>query len=258
MIIIKSPEEIKIIREGGKILAAILADLLNMVKPGLTTLELEKRACFLMEKAGARPSFKGYKTGKDRSAFPTALCVSINDEVVHAPALPSREIKDGDIVSIDAGLEYKKLFTDMAASIGAGKISEDAEKLIRVTRECLYLAIKQVKPGNTLTDIARAIQTHAEENNFSVVRELVGHGVGKAVHEDPQIPNYVIDHKNFKEVILKTGMVLAIEPMVNMGGWKVEEASDGFSIVTADLSLSAHFEHTIAVTEKGGEILTRI
>lgn len=262
MIIIKTKKEIEIIRQGGKILAGILNKLIKEVKPGVTTGHLEKMACDLIKKAGGRPSFKGYKSMRDARAFPTALCISINYEVVHGPALPSRELKAGDIVDIDIGMEYPYrednhgYYTDMSATVPVGKISKEAKKLINVTRKSLGLAIKQVKPGNSLNDIGRAIQQFVEAEGFSVVRELVGHGVGIAVHEEPQVPNYEINDNSMDNVILKPGMVIAIEPMVNVGGWKIKTADDGFTIVTADGSLSAHFEHTVAVMEKGREVLT--
>lgn len=254
MITIKTPEEIKTINEGGKILAKTLDTLLRMVKPGMTTGELEAVACELIAKAGAKPSFKGYKASKKDRPFSTALCVSINNEVVHAPAIPSRVINDGDIVSIDIGMEYKGLFTDMAATVGAGKISEEARRLIKITRTSLELAIKKVKPGLSLYELGKTVEDYVEGNGFSVVRQLVGHGVGHKVHEDPQIPNYAV-HQN-KQIFLKEGMVIAIEPMVNVGRYEIEVAPDDWTVITEDGSLSAHFEHTVAVTKTGYKILT--
>jgi len=262
MIIIKTNKEIAIMRRGGKILAEILKKLAAEVKPGVTTGHLEKMACSLIKSAGGRPSFKGYKSMHDSRAFPTALCTSINNEIVHAPALPARRLRPGDIIGIDLGMEYPcgkdthGYYTDMAVTVPVGKVSKQAKKLINVTKKSLELAIKQVKPNNNLSLIGLAIQTYVEANGFSVVRDLVGHGVGTAVHEEPQVPNYVIKGKAFDDVVLKPGMTIAIEPMVNEGGWKVKSGKDGFTIVTADGSLSAHFEHTVAVTEKGCEILT--
>jgi methionyl aminopeptidase len=258
MIIIKTKEQIKIMREGGKILAGILKKLVKEVRPGATTGRLEEMACFLIREDGGRPSFKGYKTKHDCKPFPTALCVSVNNEVVHTPALPSRKLNDSDIIGIDIGMEYKKYFTDMAVTAAVGKISKEVKRLIKVTEKSLALAIKKVKPGATLNDIAAAIQNYAESNGFSVVRDLVGHGVGVEVHEDPQIPNFVVTKEGYENVVLKPGMVLAIEPMVNMGSFDVESGSDGFSILTKDGSLSAHFEHTITVTEEGCEVLTKL
>lgn len=284
MIIIKTKKEIAIIRKGGKILAGILKRLIAEVKPGATTGHLEEMACELIKQAGGRPSFKGYKSMYDAQGFPTALCVSINSEVVHAPAMPSRRLNAGDIVDIDIGMEYPTYakasvgkpayveatagrpvnvdsemggyYTDMSATAPVGKISKQAKKLINVTKKSLELAIRQVKPGNSLNDIGRTIQQYVESQGFAVVRDLVGHGVGIAVHEDPQVPNYEINNNSKDNVILKEGMVIAIEPMVNIGGWKIKIADDGFTIVTADGKLSAHFEHTVAVVEKGHEVLT--
>lgn len=259
MIILKTKEEIEKIREGGQILAKVLCQIKKEVKPGVDTAHLEETACRLIEEAGGRPSFKGYKSGG--KPFPTALCTSVNNEVVHAPAIPGRVLNSGDIIGIDVGMEYpfKKgeqgFYTDMAETIAVGKVSEQAKKLIKTTRECLALAIRQMKPKNTLNDIARAVQTHAEKNGFSVVRDLVGHGVGKAVHEAPNVPNFVVD-KGF-DIVLEPGMVLAIEPMINMGAPGIKTGKDGMSIVTADGELSAHFEHTVAITEDGYEVLTQ-
>ena len=266
MVTIKTEKEIKVLRDGGKILANITKKLRNAVKPGITTGQLEQMACSLIREAGGCPSFKGYKTNLDNIAFPTALCTSINDEVVHTPALPSRRLNVGDIVGIDIGMEYpayvssfakamddkeasagkpckenkKGLYTDMAITVPVGKVSKEAKKLINVTKKSLDLAIKQIKPNNKLTDIARAVQEYVESNGYSVVRDLVGHGVGYDVHEDPQIPNYVVEGKKFNNVILKPGMVLAIEPMVNVGSHEIKNVSDGLTIKTVDKSISAH------------------
>ena len=252
-IIVKTKEEINIIRQGGKILASVLRRLGESVAPGVSTGDLETLACDLIAAAGGQPSFKGYESGG--RPFPTALCASINHEVVHAPALPSRVLQSGDIIGIDVGMEYKGYFTDMAATFGVGKISEEAKKLIKVTRESLERGLGQIKPGNSLNDIARAIQTFVEANGFSIVRDLVGHGVGHEVHEDPQIPNFVIPIND--NIILRPGMVIAIEPMVNVGGFAIKNGKDGMTFETADKSLSAHFEYTVAVTAEGCEILTK-
>jgi len=243
-------------RIGGRKLAEILNQLAAAVKPGITTGELEEMALRLIKKAGGRPSFKGYKSKFDRTSFPTALCSSINSEIVHAPALPSRVLKEGDIVGLDLGLKYKGYYTDMSITVGVGKISEEAKKLISAAKESLDLAVKKVKPGAYLNEIGGAIQNFIEERGFSVVRELVGHGVGKYVHEDPKVPNYILDEVS--DIKLEPGMVIAIEPMVNIGSYKIKTASDDFTILTADGSLSAHWEHTVAVLEEGYEILTHI
>jgi len=255
-------------------LARIINNAVNQAKEGITTGELENTACKLMKEAGGRPSFKKHKMS-DGSIFPTALCISINDEVVHGPALPSRVLKHGDIVGIDAGMEYpidkkgrnspinkySKLggyYTDMAKTVIIGQVDRQTEKLVNTTKKSLELAIKSTVPGNTLYDIGKAVQEFVEANGFSVVRELVGHGVGHECHEEPQVPNFLITDGSIKNITLKPGMVIAIEPMVNMGGWKVKTGEDGFTIKTADESLSAHFEHTIAVTDSGNEVITRL
>lgn len=278
MITIKKDNEIAWLRQGGKILGQVLKQLIAEVKPGVTTGHLEQMADFLIKKAGGRPSFKGFRSDKDDKPYPTALCVCLNDEVVHAPSLPPRELKSGDIINIDVGMEFpayaeapadaKALagktsgkparsgyYTDMAATVAVGKVSREAQKLIRVAKQALALGIKQVRPGNSLNNIGKAIEEYVKANNFSVVRDLVGHGVGYGLHEDPQIPNYDLSYS--KRIILKPGMVLAIEPMVNAGDWRVKDGADGLTILTADGSLSAQFEHTILVTEQGYEILTK-
>lgn len=258
MIIYKTEAEIALIHEGGRRLGKILKRLTASIKPGTTTGELEALACQLIEQAGGRPSFKGYRSSPQGKPYPTALCISINHQVVHAPALPSRPIKAGDVVSIDIGMEYPAengLFTDMAVTVGIGSIGRAAEALIAATRKSLELAIKQVKPGASVYDIGRAVEDYVVSHGFSVVRDLVGHGVGKAVHEEPQIPNFPIEAN--KRVMLKPGMVIAIEPMVNMGRHEVVTGPDGMSIDTADESLSAHFEHTVAVTRTGHLVLTK-
>lgn len=291
MITIKKDKEIELIRQGGHLLGQIMKQLISEVKPGVTTGHLEEMACFLIKEAGGRPSFKGYKSDKEDKPFPTALCTSINNEVVHAPAMPSRELVSGDIITIDVGMEYptqvllsetggkassgllsksnpansagllasekirRGYYTDMAVTVGVGKISRQAQKLIRITKQALMLGLEQIRPGNSLNNIGKAIEQYVKRSSeFSVVRDLVGHGVGYEVHEEPQIPNYELSYN--KKIILKPGMVLAIEPMVNMGGWQVETAADGLTFITADGSLSAQFEHTVVVTEQGYEVLT--
>ena len=280
MITIKKDNEIALLSQGGKILGQILKRLAAEVKPGVTTGHLEQMADFLIKKAGGRPSFKGFKSDKDDEPYPTVLCACINDEVVHAPSLPSRQLKSGDIIGIDVGMEFPAYadpryaegfgearvpagkpsvkmgyYTDMAATVAVGKISREAQKLIRTTKQALALGIEQVRPGNSLNNIGKAIEKYVKLNGFSVVRDLVGHGVGYSLHEDPQVPNYDLAYG--KKIILKPGMVLAIEPMVNAGDWRVKDGADGLTILTADGSLSAQFEHTVLVTEQGHEILTK-
>lgn len=247
MVILKTPGEIAIMREGGKRLAKILQELVLQTRAGVTQKELNKLAEKLVYKFGGKPSFLNYKN------YPASLCVSVNNEVVHG--LPTnRKFREGDIVSLDFGIWYKGLCTDMAVTCGVGKISPQAERLILTTKKALEIGEVEVKPGNYIGDISFAIQNYVEKQGFSVVRDLVGHGVGKKVHEDPKIPNF---GKKGKGIKLKKGMTLALEPMVNMGTWKVKLLADGWTFVTADGKLSAHFEHTVAVTEKGCEVLTK-
>lgn len=247
MIRIYSKKEIEIMKKGGKILAKILEKVAQEVKVGNTTNYLNKIAEDLVFKYGAKPSFKGYM------GFPKSLCVSINEQIVHG--VPgNRIIKDKDIVGLDLGIRYKGYCTDMALTVIVGNPDKKVKKLVGITQEALEMSIEQLKQGNYLRDIGAVIQKHVEKNGFNVVRELVGHGVGKNVHEDPQVLNYA---EGGKGIELKQGMVLAIEPMVVMGDWLVEKDKDGFCYKTRDNSLSAHFEHTIAVGKDGGIILTK-
>ncbi len=254
MINIYNAEEIKIISEGGKLLADILRKILELVKPGVTTQQLDEYAEQLILKTGGVPSFKGYKIKKHSTPYPTTICASINDHVVHCPALPAKTLKPGDIISIDIGMKYKEYFTDHAVTVGVGNISNQASKLIRVTQEAMLVGIQEAKPGNSIKNISTVIQHYVEKNNFSVVKALVGHGVGKNVHEEPMIPNFI--GKYSQDIKLQTGMVLAIEPMVNVGSWEVQLLNDGFTYATSDHSLAAHFEHTIVITDNGPVILT--
>ncbi|MFA5029651.1 MAG: type I methionyl aminopeptidase [Patescibacteria group bacterium] len=256
MVKLKNKQQIATMRQGGKILAQVLALVIKKIKPGVGTEELSVYAEELIKKAGGKPSFKGYRASWAEHAYPSALCLSLNNEVVHGLPVPNRIIKSGDIVGIDCGLEYRGLFTDMAKTVAVGSVGRQIRKLISVTEESLSKGIRQAKAGNKLTDISRAIQDYVEKNGFSVVRQLCGHGVGFSPHEDPQIPNYV--DKRFADIKLAVGMTLALEPMVNFGDWPVETLDDGWTVATRDNSLSAHFEHTIAVTERGGEIITTI
>ena len=249
MIIYKTQEEIEIMAQGGKFLAEVLAEVSNKVKPGIGTKELDDLAEKLIKEKGGLPAFKNYKGSGLSIPFPTTLCTSINKEIVHAPAIPDRILEEGDIIGLDIGMQYKGLFTDMAVTLAVGKIDEKAEKLLRVTKESLDLAIGQFKEGNDLSDLAFAIQRHASNNGFAVVRELVGHGVGKNVHEDPRVPNYVTEES--MAIKIKPGMTLALEPMVNIGGWQIELLDDGLTFATSDGSLSAQFEHTVALDHNG-------
>lgn len=249
MIILKSPEELKKIRKSCRIVATVLEELKIYIKEGLTTKQIEQFIENLIIKMGGIPAFKGYR------GYPASACISINEQVVHG--IPSEKvfIKEGDIVSVDVGVIYDSFYGDAAYTYSVGKISEEAEKLLKVTEEALYKGIAEAIPGNRVGDISNAIQSHVEANGFSVVRAFVGHGIGMSLHEDPQIPNFGSKGVGPK---LKKGMTLAIEPMVNAGTHEVKILSDGWTAVTKDGSLSAHFEHTIAITEGEPEILTKL
>lgn len=258
MITIKTPEEIEIMREGGRILAGIMENLKKAVQSGIKTKELNRLAESLIFSSGGKCSFKGY------GGYPACLCASINEEIVHA--LPAeRMIKDGDIISLDLGILYKGFHTDMAITVPVGKISLEAEKLIEITRNSLEIGIKEVKPGKYFGDISRAIQKYVEDNGFNVARELCGHGIGKELHEDPQILNWVSSDKYLVDKVkyagdaarkIEEGMVFCIEPMTAMGDWRLKKSPDGFGYQTKDGSLSCHFEHTVAVIKTGVKILT--
>lgn len=252
MIRLKSKEDIKILEEGGQILSNIIEELISKVKPGVVTSDLDSLAIELAKKYNAKCSFLGYNPS-GHNAYPAALCASINNEVVHGLGNLERELKEGDIVGLDMGLEYKGLFTDMARTVGVGKISDEAKGLIKVTKRALQKGIEQVKNDVHIHKIGRAIQNYVEGNGYSIVRDLVGHGVGYAVHEDPMVPNF----DTLTSQKLKTGMVIAIEPMVNIGTWQVVEKNDGWTIKTKDGKLSAHFEDTVVVLDNGYKILTR-
>jgi methionyl aminopeptidase len=256
MIKIKTKNEIEIMAEGGRILAKIMKELKKRVKAGITTLDLEKVAETLILKAGGKCSFKGYKSkdGESSRAYPFCLCTSVNEEIVHVP--PSdRVLKEGDVLKIDIGMLYKGFHNDMAITVPVGKVSFEAQRLIRVTKKALKLAIKKTKPGNTLGDIGNTIQRYIESQGFNVVRELCGHGIGRELHEDPQILNYGKRKEGEK---IREGMVICIEPMVTAGDWHLKRTKDGFGYQTVDGSLTAHFEHTIAVTKNGCKVLTSV
>lgn len=246
MILIKTPEEIKIMAEAGKRLAQIMKKIEKEVKPGVTTNYLNKVAEGLVLKSAGKCSFKDYK------GFPACLCTSINEEIVHC--FPSdRKLKDGDIICLDLGLFYKGFHSDMAVTVPVGKASSEALRLIRVTKKALKRGIKKVRSGNSFGDIGNTIQRYVESQGFNVVRELCGHGIGREIHEDPEILNY---GKRRTGSEIKEGMVFCLEPMVTMGGWKLQKAADNYGYQTQDKSLAAHFEHTIAVTKTGCQVLT--
>lgn len=247
-IILKSPQEIEKMRRSNQIVAEILAEIKTSARPGVTTRELDELAEALLAKLKAHSAFKGY------NGYPAALCTSVNEEVVHG--IPSnRVLKEGDILSLDFGAIYDGFYGDAAITLPIGSISTEAEQLLRVTEEALYLAIDQARPENRLMDISAAIQRHVESHGFSVVRDFVGHGIGKHLHEKPQVPNFGIPGRGVR---LKPGMTLAIEPMINAGGCEVMIREDGWTAVTKDRSLSAHFEHSVAVTENGPAILSKL
>jgi methionyl aminopeptidase len=246
-IIIKSDAEIAAMRQAGRIVATILEVLSRQVKPGLKTKELDIIAVRELSRLGARPSFKGYR------GFPANLCVSVNDEIVHG--IPGeRVLNEGDIVSLDFGAIYQGFQGDAAVTMAVGEISPEAKQLIEATQGSLEAGIAAACPGATLGDVSAAIQSYAESRGYSIVREYTGHGIGRAMHEDPQIPNFGLPGTGPK---LKKGMTLALEPMLNVGDWHTRLADDHWTVLTADGSLSAHFEHTIAVTDAEPEVLTR-
>lgn len=248
MIILKSPLEIERLRTSGRIVAEILAYLRELVKPGVTTQELNDRAEREALRRRAQPAFKGY------SGYPHALCCSLNEQVVHG--MPTRdELREGDILSLDFGVQYKGFYGDAAITVPVGSISDVARRLLQVTEESLYSAIDQARPENRLSDISNAVQSYVEQRGFSVVREFVGHGIGRQLHESPQVPNFGPAGKGVR---LKPGMVLAIEPMINEKQPETMILQDGWTAVTRDGGLSAHFEHTVAITENGPDILTRL
>ncbi|ACK62317.1 TPA: type I methionyl aminopeptidase [Bacillus cereus] len=248
MIICKTPREIEIMREAGRIVALTHQELKQHITPGITTKELDQIAEKTIQKYGATPSFKGY------NGFPGSICASVNEELVHG--IPGkRKLKEGDIISIDIGAKYNGYHGDSAWTYPVGNISESVQKLLDVTEKSLYLGLEQVKPGERLSNISHAVQTHAEENGFSIVREYVGHGIGQDLHEAPQIPHYGPPNRGPR---LKPGMVICVEPMVNQGRRYVKTLSDDWTVVTVDGKWCAHFEHTIALTEAGYEILTTL
>jgi methionyl aminopeptidase len=253
MSLVKTAKEIETLREGGKILAAILSLVAKRVRPGITTRELDELAREEIKKAGATSAFEGYKIVPDGPPYPAVLCTSINDEVVHGIPSRTRVLKDGDIIGLDFGIKYQGLYTDAAITVPVGTVSSDAHKLIATTELALEKGIEQAVPGHTIGDIAAAIQKVADEAGFGIIRDLVGHGVGHAIHEMPNVPNY---GRAGSMPRLKVGMVLAIEPMFTTGSYQVKFLLDRWTVATADGSLAAHFEHTIALTQNGPVILT--
>jgi methionyl aminopeptidase len=249
---VRTKDEIEIMGEAGRRLAGALNELKRHVAVGVRTIDLDHMAYDLITKSGDSPAFLGYKPGGAGKAYPATICASVNDSVVHG--LPTRySLREGDLLKIDIGLVHKKFYADMAVTVPVGKVSREARKLIAVTERALYLGIEAAKPGNTLGDIGHAVQSYVEKNGFSVVRALTGHGIGKRLHEDPHFHN--VGRKGEGEELVP-GMAIAIEPMIALGGYHVKQLADD-SFVTKDGSLAAHFEHTIAITERGPKILTR-
>lgn len=246
MILLKSEAEVREMKVPGEIVGGAHRRVREILRPGISTAEIDREVDSYIRDHGGQPAFKGYR------GYPASVCVSVNDEVVHG--IPGKKIlKDGDIIGVDIGVKAGGFYADAAQTLPVGGIPGEASRLLRVTREALYLGIEKARAGNRLGDVSYAIQAHVESAGFSVVRSLVGHGIGRSMHEDPQVPNYGSPGQG---ALLKPGMVLAIEPMVNAGGHEVEVLDDKWTVVTADGSLSAHFEHSVAVTENGPMILT--
>ena len=268
--LIKSAEEIQLIKKNGELIGKILEDLATMCKPGVTPYEIDKEAEKRIIAVGGRPAFKGYKTRFSDSAFPGTICASVNEQVVHG--IPTKNpLKDGDIFTIDIGMIYpssvesrkskvkgkdRGYYTDTALTIPIGTVSPKNRELIRVTHDALEAGIKAAKPGNSVADIGKAVEQYVKsQGKYGIIRDLVGHGVGHEVHEEPRIPNYY--DPSLEYITLKPGMVIAIEPMLSLGSWKVATAADGWTISMADRSMSAHFEHTIIITKTGNMVATR-
>jgi len=251
MIKLKAPEEIEIMRAANVIVAEVLAELKAMVRPGISTDDLDRVAEDLTRKRGAVPAFKGYEVAN--RVFPASLCTSINDEVVHGIPSADRVLRSGDIIGLDFGVRYHGFYGDAAMTVPVGAVSAEAAELLRTTREALDAGIEEARPGRRIGDVSAAIQAHAERRRFAVVRDFVGHGIGRRLHEDPQVPNFGTADRGIR---LREGMVLAIEPMLNSGGSEVHVKEDGWTAVTSDGSLSAHFEHSVAIVENGPYVLS--
>jgi methionyl aminopeptidase len=249
MIICKSTAEIEKLRRSGKLVRQLLGEIRELVRPGITTLDLEKYLAKRLKELGARSAFKGYR------GYPCCLCASRNSEVIHGIPSDRRVLEEGDILSLDTGVVLDGYYGDSALTVPVGAIDESAQRLLKVTEEALELAIDKVRLGNRLGDVSATVQAHAEKNGYSVVREFVGHGIGKAMHEEPQVPNF---GQPGHGPLLKEGMVFAIEPMVNAGGPAVRILDDNWTAVTLDGSWSAHFEHMVAVSRNGPDVLTRL
>lgn len=248
MIPLKSEKDFEMMRVSGGILAEVMRQLQKCSLPNVSTFELDQLAGELLKKKNALPAFKGYK------GFPANICTSINEEIVHG--IPGeRKLKEGDIISLDLGVNYEGYFSDAAITVGVGKVNGKIKKLLEITKNALLLGVKQAQVNNRISDISCAIQAYVERNNFSIVRQFVGHGIGRQLHEEPEIPNFGQPDKGD---VIKPGMAFAIEPMVNMGGWEAEILDNNWTAVTLDRAASAHFEFTVAITEKGPEVLTQV
>lgn len=246
---LKTEKDIELLRIAGRIVSEVLKVLLINIKPGVSTKYLDDIAFKEIKLRDAKPAFLGYR------GYPATACISVNDELVHGIPRKDKILKNGDIVSIDLGVIYEGFYGDMAVTCGVGKISSEAQNLINVTKTSLVKAIEQAKPGKRLGDISWAIQEYVESQNYSVVRDYVGHGIGRNLHEEPPVPNFGQPNTGIR---LVPGMVIAIEPMVNLGSYKVKTLNDGWTVVTEDSKLCAHFEHMVAITDKGNEVLTQI
>jgi methionyl aminopeptidase len=255
---VKKPAELKTIRAGGKLMGEILEKLAGFVKPGVSAWELDQEAERMILDAGGAPAFKGYRGRPNDPPFPSTICVSVNEEVVHGMATKDKIIRSGDVFSIDIGMQWpasKGYFVDTAITMAVGKVSKATQQLIDVTQEALKVGIEAIRNGKTIADIGRAVQQYIQPYGYGIVRDLVGHGVGHAVHEEPRVPNYY--DKELEQWSLQPGVVIAIEPMITLGDYHVKTADDGWTIVTTDGSLSAHFEHTVIITKDGPEVVTR-
>jgi len=248
VIVLKSAREVALMREAGRVVVAAMRMCRDLVKPGVSTLEIDREVEALIREHGAQPAFKGYR------GFPATVCVSVNEEVVHGIPAAHRRLVEGDIVGLDLGAIVEGYYADAAFTLPVGEVPDEARRLLEVTRQSLDLAIAQCRPGKRLGDVSAAVQRHVEAAGFGVVRAFVGHGIGRELHEDPQVPNF---GEPGKGPVLRAGMVLAIEPMVTMGHWDVRVLADRWTAVTEDGSLAAHFEHTVAITEAGPDVLTR-
>ena len=251
MIFLKSESEIEKMRESAQIVSRTLGEVAKYIEPGVTTGKLDRIAEEYIKKNDGRPAFKGY--GPKGNEFPGSLCISINEEVVHGIPSDKRELKEGDIVSIDCGVEKNGYFGDHAYTFAVGECEDEKIRLLRATLESLYKGIEKAVHGNRIGDISQAVQSHCEKEGFGVVRDLVGHGLGKSLHEDPSVPNF---GKSGRGERLRSGMTLAIEPMITLGSWQVETLDDGWTVVTADQKVSAHYEHDIVVREGKAEFLS--